>query len=80
MWDVFAPPTTTTVSYPILPAEFGLEWDPLGAYFISTVSLVDVIGIDRKTTLGLIERNFAFELLAADPSIRGIAMSTIEGI
>jgi hypothetical protein len=77
-WDAYAPPMTTTLTYPSLPADVGLAPEPNVTYYYVSVTLVDVIGVDRKAALEFIASLFRFESIAGNSSITGVAKSTIE--
>jgi hypothetical protein len=77
-WDWWAPPTMTSATYPSLPADIGLAAEPNVNYYSAGVQLIDVIGIDRRAALGLIDTGFAFGSIAVNPAISGVTRSTIQ--
>jgi hypothetical protein len=65
------------VTFPTLPADLFLVPEPSETYFETSVTLIDVIGKDRSAVLGLADRPLRFFELAPDPTITGVATSTI---
>lgn len=53
-WTIYAPPTTTSVTFPALPADLDPVPEPGEVYYGSDVFLVDVLGLDRKAAWAVV--------------------------